>query len=392
MTNDERKQRIRQAFEAMGQGDPSGIAQLFSADITYTVIGSGRFSGTVHGLNEMMARIAIPLTASLSGPLVLHIEHMIAEGDCVAWQAHGESLLQSGAPYNNTYCFVFRFDGVQVVEVTEYIDTALVERAFGVPADRNALLRHMDLNMWEMFRDMMRGGRGCELSETPQYWMAYSPQGTTFHNMVMVRDAIAAADLLAAIGEFYGRRNLPYSIWVRDHADTAIEGELRERGFSDFTTMPGMALLGDPGTQCAPPDLEIRAAQDDLGRREFLSVVADAYATYGAPRGYADDAFWSLESVCAPHVQGFVGYVNGVPVASAAVYITHCVAGIGWVGTIPEYRKRGYGEAVTWAAIREGFRRGGTFANLQASPMGAPVYERMGFITPTQYRVLAPSR
>ncbi len=45
-------------------------------------------------------------------------------------------------------------------------------------------------------------------------------------------------------------------------------------------------------------------------------------------------------------------------------------------------------EAVTWAALREGFRRGGAFANLQASPMGRPIYERMGFITLTEYRVL----
>jgi len=29
------------------------------------------------------------------------------------------------------------------------------------------------------------------------------------------------------------------------------------------------------------------------------------------------------------------------------------------------------------------------FANLQASPMGRPIYERMGFVTMTEYRVLA---
>ena len=51
-------------------------------------------------------------------------------------------------------------------------------------------------------------------------------------------------------------------------------------------------------------------------------------------------------------------------------------------------RRHGDAEAVTWAAIREGFRRGAAFANLQASPMGRPIYERMGFITPTEYRVL----
>jgi predicted acetyltransferase len=74
------------------------------------------------------------------------------------------------------------------------------------------------------------------------------------------------------------------------------------------------------------------------------------------------------------------------------VYLTHGVAGIAWVGTIPECRNRGFGEAVTWAAVREGLRRGACFANLQASPMGRPIYERMGFITPTSYRVMVARR
>lgn len=390
MNGEARKQSIRAAFAAMAQGDPSILLQLFSPELTYTVIGSTRFSTTVHGLDEMITRIVTPLASALSTPLVLEIEHMIAQGDHVAWQAHGRSTLLSGASYNNTYCFVFRFDGERVIEVTEYLDTALVERAFSVPADRPSLLQHMDLNLWEMFREMMRLSRGSELFETPGFWMAYNPRGSTFHNMVMVRDSVPVDDLVMAISEFYGRRHLAHSVWLRDHADAALEAALRERGYIDFTSMPGMVLLRDPAEPAHPPDLEIRAAQDERGRCDFLSVVADAYATYGAPRDYAEDAFYSLASVCAPHVQGFVGYVHGVPVASAAVYVTHRVAGIGWVGTIPEYRKRGYGEAVTWAAVREGFRRGASFANLQASPMGAPVYQRMGFITPTQYRVLAP--
>ena len=154
--------------------------------------------------------------------------------------------------------------------------------------------------------------------------------------------------------------------------------------------MPGMALLGDPGTRRKPEELKIRPAVDDAGRRDYLDVTAESYAVYGQQRETADDLFASLESVCAPHLQGLVGYVEGRPVAAAMAYVTHGVAGIGWVGVVSDARRKGYAEAVTWAAVREGFRRGGAFANLQASPMGQPVYERMGFSTPTQYRVWVP--
>ena len=254
-------------------------------------------------------------------------------------------------------------------------------------AERAALLRRMDLNMWEMFRDIVRQGRGGELLEVPALTLCASPHGTSFHNMAMVRDTIDPDALLDAVREFYVGRGRVFSIWTRAHADQTLETVLQTRGFMLLVTMPAMALLADPGTRCEPPGLAIRPAVDDQGRRDYLHVTAEAYATFQQPAALAADAFAALASVCAPHVQGFVGYLGGAPVAAAATYVTHGVAGIGWVGTVPGQRGRRYAEAVTWAAVREGLRRGGAFANLQASPMGRPVYERMGFITPTEYRV-----
>ena len=48
-------------------------------------------------------------------------------------------------------------------------------------------------------------------------------------------------------------------------------------------------------------------------------------------------------------------------------------------------RRRGIGEAITWHAVHVGAERGALIACLQASEMGAPVYERMGFRVTAQY-------
>ena len=340
-----------------GAGKPGTLFELWRRCRLHET-GGTPLSGVYRGRDAVAQPPFGPLGAALATPLRFSMQPLLADGDHVVMQAEGRSELHSGVAYNNTYCMVFRFAGRQVIEVTEYLDTQLVTRAFAVPAERERLLRAMDLNCWEMFRDIVRLGRGAELLETPQYYMGYGPRGTLFHNMVMLRDRVDLDALFDRIRRFYVERGAPFSIWTRAHADGEIEAALRARGFNVFTTMPGMALLSDPGTRCEPPGLKIRAAIDDAGRRAYLEVTAAAYATYGAP------------------------------VAAAAVYITHGVAGIGWVGTQPAQRGHGYAEAVTWAAIREGFRRGAAFANLQASPMGRPIYERMGFITPTEYRVL----
>jgi predicted acetyltransferase len=61
-------------------------------------------------------------------------------------------------------------------------------------------------------------------------------------------------------------------------------------------------------------------------------------------------------------------------------------AGIYNVATLPSHRKRGYGEAMTWRAVAGGAAAGCDVAILQASQMGRPIYERMGF------RLVAPYR
>ena len=174
--------------------------------------------------------------------------------------------------------------------------------------------------------------------------------------------------------------------------DLAIDRQAPAAGLCDgveaFFGRDVYEVGAGPGTRCEPPGLQVRRVRDDQGRRDYLEVTAEAYATFQQPREMTEETFAALESLRAPHIQGFVGYLDGAPVAAAALYLTHGVAGIGWVGTVSAHRGHRYAEAVTWAAVREGFKRGAIFANLQASPLGRPVYERMGFITPTRYHVL----
>jgi hypothetical protein len=265
---------------------------------------------------------------------------------------------------------------------------ASAARGFAAAADRARLLRYMDLNMWEMYRELVRVAEGGEIRETEALTMLAVPDSVVWSNLVLVRGPIAVDDLVREVRDFYVRRNRPFGIYTRGHADGELTAALKARGLEELVSNPGMALLGDPGTVCAPPGFEVRATVDDRGRRDYCHVTAEAYATYEQPRELAHHLYASTESVCAPCVQGFVGYVGSEPVAAATLYLTHGVAGVGEVGTVPAHRGHRYAEAVTWAVVREGFRRGAAFVNLQASPMGGPVYTRMGFGTPTEYFVL----
>ena len=257
-----------------------------------------------------------------------------------------------------------------------------------LPSDREALRRLVDLNTWEMYRELSSLARGSEIVETPEVIMVSRPHATPWHNMVMVRDRIDPDHLLAAVHGLYGPPRRPFSIWTRAHADAPLAAALRERGLQDLFTMTGMVLFEDPGTRCEPPGLDIRPVASDQERRDFARVSAEAYVDFQLAPALVEDTFAALESLAAPHIQGFVGYLGRTPVAAAGVWLSHGVGGINWVGTVPAHRRRGHAEALAWAAVREGFRRGAAFASLQPTHLGRPVYERMGFVPVAEYPVL----
>jgi ketosteroid isomerase-like protein len=51
-------------------------------------------------------------------------------------ECHGDATTVTGERYANTYCFVIRLAQGRLRELTEYMDTALVERVLRPPPAR----------------------------------------------------------------------------------------------------------------------------------------------------------------------------------------------------------------------------------------------------------------
>lgn len=161
------------------------------------------------------------------------------------------------------------------------------------------------------------------------------------------------------------------------------EGVLAAAGLVRDGGLPTMALQP---LDCitAAPDADVRPVDDRATLAHLISVVTASF----------EMAPGALEHVFTPRLmangawRGYVAYVDGAPAATAQLFAHERVAGIYYVGTLDGYRKRGLGEAITRRCVVDGAAAGCDLATLQASSMGRPIYERMGFITPTEYRVL----
>jgi ribosomal protein S18 acetylase RimI-like enzyme len=75
----------------------------------------------------------------------------------------------------------------------------------------------------------------------------------------------------------------------------------------------------------------------------------------------------------------FVGCVYGEPVATSSLFLDVGVAGLYNVACVPEHRCRGYGTALTLAALREAHARGYAAAVLHSTEQGKGLYQRLGF-------------
>ena len=128
----ENKQVVLDFYDAGARGDMDACFALLADNITWTNIGSTKFSGTYAGKKALAENLLGPLFGQLKAGISSQIERLTAEDDFVVAQTSGTAETADGTPYNNTYCQVIRICDGQIAEVKEYMDTALVDSVFGV--------------------------------------------------------------------------------------------------------------------------------------------------------------------------------------------------------------------------------------------------------------------
>jgi len=132
-------------------------------------------------------------------------------------------------------------------------------------------------------------------------------------------------------------------------------------------------------------ELEIRRVTTEEEFAEFARVVAAIWQP-PAPTvveffGKAAKTILGLGDSREIPSRVFVGYLDGVPICTAQAELAHGVAGLYNIVTAAGYRMRGFGRAMTVAAMRAARDEGYRTVVLEASPMGEPVYRRLGFVT-----------
>ncbi len=196
-------------------------------------------------------------------------------------------------------------------------------------------------------------------------------------------------DDLARATSWLSERGVPFWVIAPESVAHAV-GEMSEPAGLDpeATTMPGMAYAplahlpaGERG------DAEIVGVTEPAQLGDFALVAAEAF---GAPLEAAS-TLAPASTLDDDRCSWFLAFVDGDPAACGQLLRTADVAGVYSIGVRERFRRRGLGAAITAAVLAAGRDAGCSIGVLQASPMGTPVYERMGFETVTQYHRFSPT-
>ena len=129
----ENKQLLQHVFAELAAGNAQPFTDILSDQVRWTIRGTTAWSRTFVGKAAVIAELLTPLRARIDGRIQVTADRFIAEDDFVVVEAHGRSTTRQGQPYNNSYCWIYRLTNGRVMELTEYLDTALVAEALGDP-------------------------------------------------------------------------------------------------------------------------------------------------------------------------------------------------------------------------------------------------------------------
>jgi ribosomal protein S18 acetylase RimI-like enzyme len=256
--------------------------------------------------------------------------------------------------------------------------------------DASMLLAKLERNLRVAMRFFGRATGTGEVRSLDRAEVVFSGLDYGVFNIAFLTTLLSStrdlSETLERCGDFYRERHVRWSFWLcEDLLDLTTRRRSRDVfaaiGMRQISQAPGMvaAWLSSPGRVL--PALDCRPVKDSSTRFAFAELTSICFdIPFSVVR-----TVYEPESAWKGDYRGFVGFVAGRPVSMVALVRAEGALGIYSLGTLPDYRRRGYGEALLRAALSE--HQEHELLVLESTEAGYPLYRRLGFKEAARFSV-----
>ncbi len=241
-----------------------------------------------------------------------------------------------------------------------------------------------DANFIESIREHARWQDPCEFVEEDGLILVAGANAfpVAYRNCVVRADPnLDAKDALTRARAFFGERRRGFTVITRDSRDEDFAALLMSAGLKPVGESPCMLIEMPLAEPRIPADIRVERFREERHVLDAVAINAEAYEAIKLPAREARTYFGKPKELLSERVEGFVAYRDTHPASTALTIFSGEGAGVYWVGTANDARRRGLGELCTRLATNAGFARGAKVVTLQASPFGEPIYKRLGYRT-----------
>ncbi len=245
-------------------------------------------------------------------------------------------------------------------------------------------------NLVEALRFFGRARQDAEIQDLPGLTLIFCGLNYAAFNAALITrqlddDAPELERLIQVSTAAFQSRKLRWTLWL---CDDFLSPRLRRHaphtfqryGLHPLTRAPGMYADRLRAPHRPLPALDVRAVSDHQTRGAFSEIMSSAFDIPSS----VSDSIYAPERAWGGGFKGYVGFVNGTAVTTAASMATSGVIGLYSVATQPQYRRRGFAEAIMRDVLQHS---GAERTVLQSTSSGLSLYEQMGYRSVTNFAV-----
>jgi ketosteroid isomerase-like protein len=123
------KQFVEKLFRNLENGHQDQFFSQVAPNVLWEVMGTHPLAGVYNGKQEFLDHTFVRLKKLLKGGPVLKVSNILIAEDTpiVIVKMVQLSYSINGRPFNNTYCWLVKFENEVIVHVRAYLDSALVQ-------------------------------------------------------------------------------------------------------------------------------------------------------------------------------------------------------------------------------------------------------------------------